>query len=160
MEFDGFFNYPGNVPADEASELVLLPRMLPEAWAKLLARTGVQRFQAGDMLVRAGDTQPALYFVASGTLEVLAAADGGDGRRIAIIESGSVFGEQAFFDGLPRSANVRALSDGEVRSLTREAFDVLAAREPELARALLFDLARILSMRLRRTSALVTRLIE
>jgi len=71
-----------------------------------------------------------------------------------------VFGEQAFFDGLPRSASVRALSDGEVRSLTREAFAVLAAREPELARALLLDLGRILSLRLRQTSALVARFVE
>lgn len=160
MEFGGFFDYPGQESAGEAGDLVLLPQLAPESWAKLLARTGVQRFRAGDMLVRAGDAQPALYIVASGTLEVLAPADDGEGRRIALIAPGSVFGEQAFFDGLPRSASVRALSDGEVRSLTREAFEVLSAREPELARALVFDLARILSMRLRRTSALVSRLIE
>jgi hypothetical protein len=37
---------------------------------------------------------------------------------------------------------------------------VLAAREPELARALLLDLGRILSLRLRHTSALVARFAE
>jgi len=160
VDFRDFFDYPGAAPAADANDLVLLPRLPPEGWQKLLARTGVQRFHAGETLVRAGDTQPALFIVVSGSLEVLAEPDRGKERRISVIEAGSVFGEQAFFDGLPRSASVRALSDGEVRSLTREAFAVLAAREPELARALLLDLGRILSLRLRQTSALVARFVE
>ena len=159
MDFRDYFDYPGAETTAEADELVLLPRLPPEGWQKLLAWTGVQRFRAGETLVRAGDTHPALFIVTSGSLEVLAEGERGEPRRIAVIEAGSVFGEQAFFDGLPRSASVRALTDGEVRSLTREAFEVLAAREPELARALLFDLGRILSLRLRRTSALVARFV-
>jgi CRP-like cAMP-binding protein len=55
---------------------------------------------------------------------------------------------------------VRALTDGELRSLTPEAFEVLAAREPDLARRVLLDLGRILSLRLRATSALAARLAE
>jgi CRP-like cAMP-binding protein len=77
---------------------------------------------------------------------------------MVVIEQGSVFGEQSFFDGCP--ATVRALSDGELRSLTPEAFEVLAAREPDLARMILLDLGRILSLRLRSTSALAARLAE
>jgi hypothetical protein len=37
---------------------------------------------------------------------------------------------------------------------------VLAAREPDLARMILLDLGRILSLRLRSTSALAARLAE
>jgi CRP-like cAMP-binding protein len=160
MDFANFFNYPGNEAAGEGQELVFLPRLAPEGWTKLLARTGAQRFRAGEVVVRAGETQPALFIVASGTLEVLAESGRAGERRIAVIEPGSVFGEQSFFDGLPRSATVRALSDGELRSLTREAFEVLAAREPDLARMALLDLGRILSLRLRRTSALAAKLAE
>jgi CRP-like cAMP-binding protein len=110
--------------------------------------------------VRAGDAQPALYIVASGSLEVLGTDRRGRERRVAVIDQGSVFGEQSFFDRLPRSATVRALTDGELRSLTPEAFEVLAAREPDLARMVLLDLGRILSLRLRATSALAARLAE
>lgn len=160
MDFQSFFDYPGQETTDEARQLVFLPRLAPEGWAKLLARTGAQRFSAGDVVVRAGETQPALYIVAAGSLEVIGDGRRSGGRRMAVIEQGSVFGEQSFFDGLPRSATVRALTDGELRSLTREAFEVLAAREPDLARMILLDLGRILSLRLRATSALAARLVE
>jgi CRP-like cAMP-binding protein len=160
MDFQSFFDYPGQESADAARQLVFLPNLSPEGWGKLLARTGAQRFRAGEVVVRAGEAQPALYIVASGSLEVLRAGRRGRERRVAVIEQGSVFGEQSFFDRLPRSATVRALSDGELRSLTPEAFEVLAAREPDLARMILLDLGRILSLRLRATSALAARLAE
>jgi CRP-like cAMP-binding protein len=160
VDFQSFFDYPGETGADDARQLVFLPNLSPEGWGKLLARTGAQRFRAGDVVVRAGETHPALYIVATGSLEVVGDARRGRERRVAVIEQGSVFGEQSFFDGLPRSATVRALTDGELRSLTRDAFEVLAAREPDLARMILLDLGRILSLRLRATSALAARLVE
>jgi CRP-like cAMP-binding protein len=160
MDFQSFFDYPGETAADEARQLVFLADLSPEGWGKLLARTGAQRFRAGEVLVRAGEAQPALYIVANGSLEVLGIDRRGRERRVAVIEQGSVFGEQSFFDRLPRSATVRALTDGELRSLTPEAFEVLAAREPDLARRVLLDLGRILSLRLRATSALAARLAE
>ena len=61
------------------------------------------------------------------------------------IEGPSVVGELSFVDGGPRSTTLRAVSDGELRRLSLESFEVLAAREPELARAILLDVARILS---------------
>lgn len=160
MDFQSFFDYPGETSADDARQLVFLADLSPEGWGKLLARTGAQRFRAGEVLVHAGEAQPALYIVASGSLEVLGTDRRGRERRVAVIEQGSVFGEQSFFDRLPRSATVRALTDGELRSLTPEAFEVLAAREPDLARMVLLDLGRILSLRLRATSALAARLAE
>jgi CRP-like cAMP-binding protein len=160
MDFRSFFDYPDQEQSPDAQELVFLSRLSQDGWTKILARTGVQRFSAGDEVVRAGEVQPALFIVASGSLEVLADAGRKGQRRIAVIEPGYVFGEQSFFDGLPRSATVRALSAGELRSLTREAFEVLAAREPDLARMMLLDLGRILSIRLRRTSALIAKLVE
>lgn len=160
MDFQSFFDYPGETAAEAARQLVFLADLSPEGWGKLLARTGAQRFRAGEVLVRAGEAQPALYIVASGSLEVLGTDRRGRERRVAVIDQGSVFGEQSFFDRLPRSATVRALTAGELRSLTPEAFEVLAAREPDLARRVLLDLGRILSLRLRATSALAARLAE
>ena len=60
-----------------------------------------------------------------------------------------VIGELCFVDGGPRSSTLRGVTDGELRRLSYESFEVLAAREPELARAVLFDIGRILSQRLR-----------
>ena len=57
--------------------------------------------------------------------------------------------------GGPRSTTLRAVSDGELRRLSLESFDVLAAREPELGRAILLDVARILARRLRATTTVI-----
>ena len=71
---------------------------------------------------------------------------------LATITEGSVFGEIAFFDGAPRSATIRSRSTGSAVRVTRENFETLAAWEPTIARQLLFDLGRILAMRLRWTT--------
>ena len=83
-----------------------------------------------------------LYIVASGRFEVLLP---GGGVRIGTIEPRSVAGEIAFIHGRPRSATLRALTDAEVFELRFEAFEILAVRHPELGRAILLDLARILA---------------
>jgi len=154
MDFTAFFDYPGTGEAAAAEELVFLPNASSEEWSRLLEHTEARPFRAGDIVVRQGTSEQALFIVTDGRLEVLV---GGDApTRIATIEPGSVFGEQSFFDGKPRSASVRALADGEIRSLAVGAFEVLAAKEPALARAILFDLARILSLRLRQTTARVS----
>jgi CRP-like cAMP-binding protein len=159
MDFTSLFDYSGTAAtqAPKAGEgLVFLAHATPDDWAKLIDHTEARRFAAGDVVVREGSSAQELYIVTRGSLEVLVEGDkAGELRKIASIEPGSVFGEQSFVDGKPRSANVRAVSDGEIRSLTLAAFEVLAAKEPALARMILFDLARILSIRLRQTTGRV-----
>jgi CRP-like cAMP-binding protein len=156
MDFTSLFDYSGTARAPQAEELVFLAHATPEDWAKLIDHTEARRFGAGDIVVREGSSAQELYIVTRGNLEVLVDGDkAGELRKIAAIEPGSVFGEQSFFDGKPRSANVRAVSDGEIRRFTLAQFEVLAAREPALARMVLFDLARILSLRLRQTTGRV-----
>lgn len=95
------------------------------------------------MLVRAGERDRAFYVVLRGRLEALV-------DPAATIDEGSVFGEIAFLDGLPRSSTVRAVEDGEALRLSHDAFEILAARHPELGRAILFELGRVVAARLRR----------
>ncbi len=156
MDFTSLFDYSGTAQAAPAEELVFLAHATPEDWAKLIDHTEARRFAAGEVVVREGSAAQELCIVTRGSLEVLVEGDkAGELRKIATIDPGSVFGEQSFFDGKPRSASVRALADGEIRRLTLASFEVLAAKEPALARMVLFDLARILSLRLRETTGRV-----
>lgn len=149
-----FFNYPGSPAAGEADDLTFLKDQSDENWAKLLAQTEMCRFRAGEMVIREGDADRTLYIVADGTLELLLPqASRGRPRRLAEIEPGTVIGEVAFFDGRPRSAGIRAVTDCELFRLSFESYQVLAAREPALGRAVLLDLGRILASRLRQTNA-------
>ena len=161
MGISSFFDYSDSETDDQPGGLALLPQWRDSDWARLLAHTAARRFGAGEVVIDAGAEERALYIVSTGVLEILAGPygptrkDGRRPRRLALAGPGSVVGELAFFDGLPRSATVRGLTDGELLRLSLQAFEVFAARESELARELLFDLARLLSLRLRDTNAFV-----
>lgn len=131
----------------------LLLNWSEEDWKKLLAHTVSQRFRASEVVIQRDAMERALYFVAAGSLEVgVYRVDSEGVAPIARIGVGSVIGEQAFFDGQPRSTNVWAVSDGELLRLTFEVFNEFSQAEPALARDLLFALGRVLSMRLRHTT--------
>jgi len=147
--FAPFFDYPGEAVTESRrpDDAVFLPDLDEEDWGRLLAYAEVRRFAQGEIVIPAGATDRSLYIVADGTLELT----GRDGT--ATVETGAVIGELPFFDGRPHDAAVRALTDVDLLALSPEAFEVLAAREPSLARAVLLDLGRILSLRLRRALA-------
>ncbi len=148
IQVSSFFDYPTD-DAPAGAELYFLRDRNEADWERLLAHAETVRLAAGDVLIEAGGRDRTLYIVASGRLEVL--LPGGRGR-IGTIEPRSVAGEIAFVDGRPRSATLRALTDAEVYALRFEQFEVLAARHPELGRAILLDLGRILAGRLRLTN--------
>ena len=154
MNVSSFFDYPNRAGNDYAADLVFLPNHSDAAWRTLLSYTDTVRFRAGESALHLGEIDRALYIVTAGHLEVLV-PHGLQGMRVfAVVEPGAVVGEQSFFDGEPRSAMVRAVSDGEMLRLSFDRFETLAAREPRLARDLLLDLGRILAIRLRLTTAI------
>jgi CRP-like cAMP-binding protein len=135
-------------PDGPDQELVLLADLGPADWERLVSMMTRRRFGAGDVVIAAGERDQSLAVVASGAVEVLV----GEGRRarpVRVQGPGSVLGEVAFFSGRPRTATVRAVEPSEVLTLDAEAFEVLAARHPDLGRRLLLDLGRILAVRLR-----------
>lgn len=149
MAMATFFDYPsehGGSPTGHPAD-VLLPALDDAGWRALLGFMEVSRYAGGEVVLPAGAEDRSLYLVADGVLEI-AEADG----PIAV-EAGGILGELSFFDGQRYRADVRARSDVDLYSLSPEAFEVMAAREPVLARTLLLDLGRILAGRLRRASA-------
>ncbi len=154
MDASGFFDYPQDSAQPARQALIFLPELGEESWAVVLSFTQCRVFRASEELLHIGDTGRALYIVGRGTLEVVLPQKRDRLLRIAHLTEGTVFGEQAFLDGQARSATVRAVTDGEVHTLSLESFEILAGRHPELARMMLMDLGRILSLRLRQAIAM------
>ena len=141
-----------------AGERLLLTEWKDADWNKLLDCTQPRLFRASEFVIQLGARERVLHFVVSGTLEVgVTQVDGVTISSLAKITTGSVIGEQSFFDGQPRSANVWGVSDGELLQLDFEDFNRFSHEEPALARDLLFALARVLSSRLRNTTFRVRR---
>jgi CRP/FNR family cyclic AMP-dependent transcriptional regulator len=160
VDFSNFFAYPTGDSAGGENELVFLADLADEDWERLLTLTQVARYRAGEIVVRQGDAQRTLYIVGAGQLEVVVpkghSRANAELQRVAAISEGSVFGEQAFLDGRARSATVRATTDCELHMLHHEAFESLAANEPRLAHVILMDLGRILSLRLRDATRVIS----
>jgi CRP-like cAMP-binding protein len=141
-----------------AGDRLLLAEWSDADWNKLLDCTRPRPFRASEVVIQLGARERVLHFVVAGTLEVgVTQVDGVTISPLAKITTGSVIGEQSFFDGQPRSANVWGVTDGELLQLQFEDFNRFSHDEPALARDLLFALARVLSSRLRNTTFRVRR---
>jgi len=148
----GLFDYDGpSTRTSQLSEITLLGDLSEEDWGRVLKIVETRQFKAGEHIIHAGEQDDAFYILTSGQVDVITSA-GDESAVLATIPEGSVFGEIAFFDGMPRSATIRAQGQVSAVRITRQNFETLAAWEPKIARTLLCDLGRILAMRLRWTT--------
>ncbi|MEO9682069.1 MAG: patatin-like phospholipase family protein [Tateyamaria sp.] len=99
-----------------------------------------QTFGRGVYLIEEGDAADTLYIVLRGRFTVLIG-----GHAIAEIAKGEPVGELAFFAGGTRTASVVAARDSAVLSLSRAAYDALAAHTPALANGILAAVSRRLA---------------
>lgn len=148
----GLFDYPGTESQDTAlTEITFLGELSEAEWARILRLVETRQFRAGEDLIRTGEKDDSFYILTNGEVDVVIGS-GSSQTTLATITEGSVFGEISFFDREPRSATIRAKSQGSAVRITRENFDNLAAWEPNIARQILLDLGRILAIRLRWTT--------
>jgi tRNA-dependent cyclodipeptide synthase len=119
---------------------------------QLFAYTEELSFRTGNVIVERGRADRTLYIVSDGEIEVFL-DDAGRRRQLATSGTGSVFGEQSFLDGQPRSATVSARTDCRVLQLTSERFEELRRDAPQIVGEVVFDIGRVLSTRLRRQAA-------
>jgi CRP-like cAMP-binding protein len=121
--------------------------------AVVLGHTHAHLYAAGEYAVRVGERDRSFFIISRGSFEVLVGAPGGP-QRVRLLEHGDLFGEVAFFDGSPRSADVVALEDSEALVLTQADFQRLRLMHPRLALYFVLDLGRVLGERFRASDAL------
>ena len=150
-----FFDYPDGSAETGSEQPAFLADASDDDWAAIRAHAEVRHYTPGQTVVDGGEADRSLYIVVEGELEAtVPEGRRGRSRRVASIEAGTVIGEVSFFDGRPRSAAVRAVTEARLLRLSHDAFEALAAKEPALGRAILFDIGRVLALRLRDVEAL------
>ncbi len=97
--------------------LALLPVPVIEHLASRLRR---RSYPAGSVIVHEGDTGDSVFVVISGSADVLA-----EGRPVATIGAGDVFGEVAVLHDVPRTATV--IAETEIAACELERVDFLTA---------------------------------
>src|SRR5439155_9641325 len=92
----------------------------------------LQRYNAGQPILREGETGDALYMIRTGTVRILT-GQGAEQVGLAELPSGEIFGEIAVINLQPRTATVVANDEVEVYRLDREAAKKLLASSREIA---------------------------
>ncbi|MDY6978576.1 MAG: cyclic nucleotide-binding domain-containing protein [Pseudomonadota bacterium] len=101
--------------------------MPPANIKQLLEKMQPVNVRAGDRIVEQGEPGDYYYVLTEGEAQVTRTV------RLANLEAGSSFGEEALLSGGKRNASVTMETDGQVMRLAKEDFDALL-KEPLLAR--------------------------
>lgn len=103
--------------------------------------------KAGDALFKKGDPADQMYVVKTGQFQI------GDGNAVLeTVGPGGMFGEMALIEREPRSATVKALTDGEVIAVDQKQFLRMVQVTPYFAIRVMV----VLSARLRAMNKRVT----
>ncbi len=101
----------------------------------------------GDVLLNKGDGGNSMYLILEGAVEV-SSKKRGQRRVLTTLGAGQLFGEAAFLMQTPRSADVTAIADTLMLSISNQAFDELSETSPSVALKVLRNLSRTLCLRL------------
>ncbi|MGV6873666.1 Crp/Fnr family transcriptional regulator [Pseudochelatococcus sp. B33] len=111
-----------------------------------------RRFVTGEVLIDYEDKSTDVYFLVSGEVRVLVRTQAGREIILDDMRAGQFFGELAAIDGIGRSANVAALTQGEVCVVPASVFRDIVFASPAVADRLL----RLLAQRVRELNARLT----
>ena len=107
---------------------------------KLAKLCTLKTYQAGDVLFEEGAIGLSVFIVVSGRAESYKSSDG---KKVGLgtVEAGGVLGGIALLDDSPRSASAAAVETTECLLLTRDSFETLVKKDPQIAWCLVPSLA-------------------
>ena len=125
----------------------LFESLTDEELEALAQMTITRTFSKDNVIILAEEEGDALFIIEKGQVKVSIVSEDGREVILSMLGDGAVFGELSLLDGKPRSANVIATEDTNLVMLRRQDFLQLLFKVPQIAIALLAELAS----RLRRT---------
>ena len=102
----------------------------------------------GQELINSGEQAHCFYYIEKGTFEVSYTAQKTP-IVVALIGTGSIFGEIGFFDGLTRTRNIRAVEDAEIRVFNQQVMDAVRSHDTGIYGALMEFLLQLVCYRFR-----------
>ena len=116
---------------------------------KFLDHCRVRKVGPRTVIIHAGDSPDSLYYIMSGSVEVLIEDEDGHEIVLTYLNQGDFFGEMGlFYEMQERSAWVRSRTACEIAEMTNQRFRQLATEDPSL----MFELASQLATRLVHTN--------
>lgn len=125
------------------------PRLDAQQWRTLTQFLTRHEVRMGDQVIKQGDRDRAMYFLAQGTMQVFVSGGAPGANKVAILRPGSVLGEPSLFADGPRMANVEAMTPGVIYALRLPRLEELAARVPAVALEVLRAAGAVMAVRMR-----------
>lgn len=108
------------------------------------------KLKKDEVLFKEGDEGKALYVIYAGEIQVSKNIKDIKEKVLAILGSGNIVGEMALLETQKRSATAVANSDSILLEITRSDFNSLIEVNPSAGFKIMFNIAKLLSHRLRR----------
>lgn len=122
----------------------LFVNLPPEEVTALESRCKWNTYPAGGQILERDSDNRDVYFVVSGSVRIVNFSTSGREIALATVDEGSFFGELSAVDGQRRSANVVAVTDCAVASITPAVFSRLLVKHPTVAMHVLQRMAGII----------------
>ena len=145
MDFEALVQAIQTLNAEDAFR----PRLGADQWRQVAPFFTRHEIRAGDLLVKQGELDRAMYLLGQGSMQVFATGGPPGSNRIAILRAGSIIGEPGLFSDGPRMANVEAVTPCTVWALRGPRLEDLALRLPALALELVRAAAGVMAIRMR-----------
>lgn len=110
-------------------------------------------YAAGETLFRYGDAGAEIHLIRRGSVRISLSLATGKQLGLATYGRGHFFGDMAFLDRRPRSADAVAVRDTDLYIISRDRFDEVVRVHPLIGIKIFARLARTLALRLRHTDA-------
>jgi CRP/FNR family transcriptional regulator, cyclic AMP receptor protein len=120
--------------------------------AVLSKQVEAQRFPAGTVIFKAGDSGNAMYVIRTGSVEISLIDEDKERVVVAVFSDGDFFGELSLLDEEPRSSTATALKDTDVVLIDREDLRLLFTQKPHAA----LDMLATIGKRLRENDKLIS----
>jgi CRP-like cAMP-binding protein len=125
------------------AEFPLFKTAKPEALELILRHANLRRCAEDEEILSRDEQAGDVYFVLRGEVRIVNYSSTGREVAYAIIPAGGYFGELSAIDGRPRSANVLAVEDCMLATLTPAAFKEILSTDAAIAMKVMEKLVRI-----------------
>jgi len=148
-----WFTGPSSESARPLADQEILHGLSHEDLAALETELTHVGFAPGELLAKEGDPADSVFFLLEGQVSVRLGSNATlNSPRVAAFGPGAAVGELALIEGGVRSASLIADTPVEIAMLTVTGLDRLAEHRPLLRATIMGNLARSLSLRLRRAN--------
>lgn len=149
-----------SIPPEQALELlsrINLFEGLQPSYLRRIAGLGLEEnYEAGAVIFSEGAQGDKMYLILEGAVRISRTVPGMGEEALAVLKTGTYFGEMALIDDFPRSADARVHEACRLFVIRKEDMEDLLFVDRDLAYDLLWTFVRTLSNRLRNTNDKMT----